>query len=329
MDVAACLYLGLVRRMEGKMRLIGMLMARNEDWCVGLSLRVLLEFCDAVVCLIHRSSDRTHDIVMELAKQTGNILVVADDKENWEEMRLRQAMLELARADGATHLWMGDADEILTGNLLPMPDPVGKLRAHKIPDPPRDFVKVRDHVQMIPKGAILQYPLYNLRGGLAKYHANGIWGSRYVSVAFADDPQLGWRGSTFHSREPQRLGVSQPALKSFTPVQQGAGGIMHLWGASERRLVAKHRAYRIAEALQWQQKPRQQIEEMYSMATDGRPRFGEVPANWTYSAVPAAWWEPYAKWDDHIIVDAEPWQEKWCDEMIALHGRERFAGLRV
>lgn len=311
------------------MRLVAMLMVRNEDWCIGLSLRALLEFCDAVVCMIHRSSDRTYDIVMELAKETGKILVVGDDHDDWREMYLRQAMLELARADGATHLWMADADEILTGNLLPTPDP-GRIRAPKLTDPPPVFIpKVREHVHAIPKGAILQYPLYNLRGGLAKYHANGIWGNRMVSVAFADDPQLGWRGNTFHSREPQRLGVSQPPLKGFSPVQQGAGGVMHLWGSSERRLVAKHRAYRIAEALQWPSKPRQQIEELYSMATDGRPRFGEIPANWTYTAVPAAWWEPYAKWEDHIVVDAEPWQERWCDEMIALHGRERFAGLRV
>ena len=108
------------------MRLIGCLMLRNEDWVCGLTLRAQLRFCDAVVVLIHSSTDRTHDIVMSIAKETGRVLVVEDSKEHWEEMRLREAMLELARADGATHLWMGDGDEILTAcpnsNVWPAAD---------------------------------------------------------------------------------------------------------------------------------------------------------------------------------------------------------------
>jgi hypothetical protein len=183
---------------------------------------------------------------------------------------------------------------------------------------------IRGIVEAMPPGHILQLPLYNLRGGLHQFHANGLWGQRWGSVAFADDLALHWGGDKFHSREP-----AGKHLNSWRPIGQGQGGIMHLWGASERRLVAKHHAYRIQEALRWPNKPHHEIEAMYSMATDGRPQFGDYPRDWVYSPVPDSWWEGYEDILPHLDIDAEPWQEKWCDEMLAKQGRARFAGLRV
>ena len=102
---------------------------------------------------------------------------------------------------------------------------------------------------------------------------------------------------------------------------------MHLWGASERRLIAKHRMYRILERLRWPDKPVDVIEREYAQATEGRPWLNDIPAQWTYRSVPAEWWAVYDR--SLIDLDAVPWQEAWCDEMVAKHGREMFAGLKI
>ena len=170
----------------------------------------------------------------------------------------------------------------------------------------------------------MQLPGYNLRGSLNRYHSNGIWGNRWFAVAFADDPRLGWSGDNFHSRDP--LGMT---LRPYRIIGQGLGGVMHLWGASERRLRAKHACYKITERLRWPDKPLADIERMYSWAIKGEPghRSYGTPETWTYADVPASWWAPYAHLIKYLDVDAEPWQEAECIRLIKEHGPRMFQGL--
>lgn len=279
---------------------------RNEEWCLGLSLRVALMWCDALAVHLHSCRDSSWDIAEEIQKEYGEdrILLSARLDPLWDEMRDRQFMFGHAREHGATHIAIVDADEILTGNLLPrqysgMPATEG----------------VRAYVDAMIPGYILQLPLYNLRHGITQYHSNGIWGNRIVSLAFADDPRLQWAGDRFHAREPQGA-----ALTPYRPIQQGQGGVVHLWGASERRLRAKHALYKLTERLRWSNKPVQQIDDLYSLAI--KPR-----EPWTFASVPEAWWKPYEQWMKYLDVDAEPWQEAECRRLVAEHGREKFAGL--
>lgn len=310
------------------MKLIGMMCVRNEDWVLGLSLRVALLWCDEVVVLLHACTDRSAEIVEEIRRESpGRVVVRTHRHECWTEMAHRQQMLEIARGAGATQLAIIDADEVLTANLI--------VQASLLA---RAIIPIPQHNQ---PPAILELPGYNLRNpysllglttspenqyGLNHYHNNGVWGNRWFSTAFADALDLGWSGDLFHHREP-----GPRKLTPYRPIQQGQGGVMHLWGASERRLIAKHRAYRITERLRWPDKPVAEIEAMYSLSTDGlagNAAYG-TPSTWTYAPVPESWWAPYSHLMKYLEIDAEPWQEKWCDEQIALHGKERFAGLRV
>jgi hypothetical protein len=285
------------------MRLIGLVPVRNEDWVLGLSLRVALLWCDEVVVLLHCCTDRSGDIVSEVAMESpGRITRLTWDDAAWNEMNQRQEMLKWARGPcSGTHIAMIDADEILCGQ------------------PPPTFAQdLHDSIGTIPQGVILQMPGYNLRGSLARYHANGIWGRRWFSLAFQDDARLGWSGNRFHAREPR--GVT---LQPYRPVEQGQGGILHLWGASERRLIAKHAWYKITERLRWPHKDVGDIDRMYSLAV--RP-INTEPA-WVFSSVPEAWWAPYRDWMHHLDLDAEPWQEAECRRLYQEHGPETFAGL--
>lgn len=280
--------------------------ARNEEWVLGLSARVALTWCDSLVILNHASTDRTADIIGELqAEYPTRVFAISVPVAQWDEMEHRQFLLERARALGgdlgATHIALIDADEILTGNILP---------------------NVREMVEQTPPCSMLQLPLYNLRGTIHRYHADGIWGNRIVSLAFRDHSAARWAGNTFHHREPHGI-----AWNPFRPLKQGQGGVMHLWGVSERRLIARHRLYKITERLRWPDKDVKVIDNLYSLAIYGN--LPHDPANkWTYKPVPYPWLESYADLiEKHLHVDMEPWQESSARRFLEEYGFNTFEGL--
>lgn len=282
------------------MKSVAILPVRNEAWCLGLTLRALLMWVDEAVVLLHACTDDSEEIAAYANEESGGrVSLFCDDLPAWNEMDQRQSLLDTARAHSATHIVILDADELLTGNLL---DTARQLSER-------------------PKGSsILRLPGYNLRNGIHQYHASGVWAHRWFSVAFADDPRLHWTGDCFHQREP--LGMT---LNAWQPVRQGDGGVMHLWGASERRLRAKHCWYRITERLRWPSKPSSEIEQTYRPATHGDWRGRSE--TWTFAPVPDSWWTPYAHLMRYLDLDAAPWQEAEIERAIAAHGRERFKGL--
>jgi len=288
------------------MKLIATMPARNEGWIIGLSARVALMWCDEIVILNHASTDDTAERIGELQEQHPfRVHVISVPEAQWSEMRHRQDMLDLARTKGATHIAIIDADEILTPDLFNFPRSA--------------LLKPND-------GQILQLPGYNLRCSLNRYHLNGLWGDRWFSVAFADNPRFYWASwgrdqYDHHHREP--FGMT---CQSYRPVGQGRGGVMHLWGVTDRRLRAKHALYKVTERLRWPEKPIKEIDRMYSLwKTGSHPN---EPNTWQFADVPKAWWEPYedlvAK---YLHVDAEPWQENEVRRLIDKHGPERFRGL--
>lgn len=297
------------------MKLVGMILVRNEDWILGLSLRTALLWCDAVVVLLHSCTDNSRDIVMQARAENPGIefLVIETDEPDWPEMGHRQLMLEGARTLRATHMAIIDADEILTSNIIGTFTREGR-EAHINPS------MIRCAAASLERGMIMQLPGYNLRNGVSSYHSNGVWGKRWFSVGFKDDPALGWAGDTFHRREPQGR-----TLRPFQPFPQGSGGVMHLWGASERRLIAKHCWYKITEAIM-AQRPIDVIDREYSMSIHGRGS-GDNPSTWTYADVPESWWSGYAHLMQFLHLDTVPWQEAECRRLVEQHGRGITKGL--
>ena len=295
-----------------------MMAVRNEAWVLGLSVRVALEWCDHLVIREHASFDHSQDLLRSLQRQNKDRITLSCHPDpKWDEMAHRQDMLYEARSHGATHLAIIDADEILTGNV------VRKMRAVVVstnqhyavpyhPDSPVSFVTT----------PIIELPGYNLRYGINRYHSNGIWGNRWFSVAFQNRADLNWSGDTFHSRAPQ----GRPPLAPVRPIPQGEGGIMHLWGMSERRLVAKHALYKMTETLRWPEKSMPEIDRMYSQAVFPKANLN-FDQEWEFKDVPESWWAPYEHWLKYLDMTAVPTQEQDCQELVAIHGIDRFAGL--
>lgn len=284
------------------MKIIACMPARNEDWCLGLSLRAVLMWADAVVVLDHASTDDTARIIQEVdLEHPGRVFGLAVPEPTWLEMAHRQAMLQFARAGGATHIAIVDADEVLSGNLL----------GH-----------IRTMILSLGADQLLQLPWTCLARSVDRYYTEGVWGTNWVTCAFPDKPEYGWRqrdGYDFHHRHP--MGANP--FHSSRPVAQGQGGLMHLQFVSERRLRAKQANYLITEMLRWP--GRQSVEALNAMY--GRAVYESDPATVAHAACPAEWWAPYDHLMQYLRVDAEPWQEKAVRKAVLEHGRARFQGL--
>jgi glycosyltransferase involved in cell wall biosynthesis len=278
---------------------------RNEAWILGLSLRAVLQWADAVVVLDHASTDETPASIEAVAGEyPGRVIRLYEPGDVWEEMRHRHRMLEAAREAGATHIGIVDADEVLTGNLVP---------------------EIRRLFDATGPGAVLQLPWICLRGSILAAHTEGVWANQQASIGFQDSPELHWAaraGYDFHHREP--MGARLDPYKPVPGIEYG--GLMHLQFASRRRLRAKQALYKITEVLRWPgREPVEVVDQRYNLAVYGAATKQESCGK--LEAVPNFFWEGYENLIQHIDVDAKPWQENAVYQAIKDHGRDRFAGL--
>lgn len=281
---------------------------RNEAWVFGLSARAALMWCDELLILQHTTADpATAGIIDELAQQYPKQIraVLIEHSEEWEEMHHRQRLLEEARRWQASHIVIVDADEVLTGNLIPT---------------------IRGDIEMTHARTIMQLPWIQLRGGITEYHSAGVWADQWVSFAFRDDPVLHWAardGYDFHHRHPMGR-----QLIPFRPVPRKKGGLLHLQMASERRLKAKQALYKMTEVIRWPGRISvDDLNKMYDLTTFGRAD-KQCRDPHPMAKVPTDWWAPYESLiDKYLKVHADPWQEAECARLWKEHGPDKFAGL--
>ena len=282
------------------MKLIALMAARNESWVIGASLRAVLMYCDEAVVLNHASTDDTANIVLDVAEETpGRVHMLFEGDPEWREMNHRQKLLDAARARRGTHFVYCDADEILTGNLVPY---------------------IRQQIDSLPKGGFLQVAMPCIWRSLDKWRDDAsVFGRALTMLAFCDSPNLGWKpkpdGYQFHSREP--LGARCTARLS-----RDCGGQMHLQFAAWRRLIAKHCLYKMTEVIRWPgRRTAAQIDALYSLAPNEQgAKLADVPADW---------WEPYEGLAQDIDLGQEPWHETECKRLWREHGAKTFEGLNL
>ncbi len=117
--------------------------------------------------------------------------------------------------------------------------------------------------------------------------------------------------------------------------------MLHLWGASERRLAAKQALYKITERIRWPGKATREIDAYYNLAMHPEASRGTgFTSQWEYATVPngatmsmdlvpisGGWWAGYEDLLQYLHVDAEPWQEAECRKLVREHGSAKFKGL--
>jgi hypothetical protein len=270
--------------------------ARNEEWVLGLSARALLRWVDHLVILDHCSTDQSRVIEMDLVLDHDEpVTVMYNDEPTWHEMAHRQGLLSTARQLGATHIVTIDADEVVSGNLVP---------------------HMRDIVGDIPPGHILQLPWITCRDSIYQQHRTGLWAEQHASAGFVDDPRYHWQqrnGYDFHQRAP----MGQPE-RPFRPIQHSGGGILHLQYSSRRRLLWKQYLYCLTEKLRWPgREPVSEIRKRYAYSVYGaptRPESGTPSFDLTW--VPPEWWSGYSDLMQYLHLDAEPWQRAECLKIL-------------
>ena len=305
------------------MKLMGLMVVRNEDWVLRCSLNAALSWCDEVVLVDHSSSDGTGDILKEAAayhpyrvhysrwgpmvtKSTSSrfdgtpIKIQVLDETNearWDEMEMRQHSLDLGRKFGGTHFAIIDGDEILTSNLVD---------------------QVRPWFNKLEHGKLLELPMLAMRSLDEYQDDSSVWSRAFITLGFRDEPILTWKpqsdGYQHHNRPPYPL-QGRETLRPITEKKQG--GVMHLQFANKRRLLAKHVLYRLADYFRWPNRDTiKTLNEKYDQAL-------KVPE--AVTKVHPSWWSLY---DKHTInLQGVPWQEWEIKRLIGVHGREKCSGL--
>jgi glycosyltransferase involved in cell wall biosynthesis len=270
---------------------------RNEQWCLGLSARAAMLWCDQLIILDHASTDETPQIIRDLQSEyPGRVFAIRENDPLWNEADNRQRLLEESRRHGMTHLVFADADEVLSGNLIQ---------------------SIRDTIASLQPWQALYLPWVCLWRDINKRCTSGVWGTARVPMAVADGPHIRWQSGDYNYQFHRRLFAD--ATRCDIGIHDG-GGLMHLQFADWRRAVAKQALYKMNEVIRWPEvKDIDTINRQYGQSID--------ETELTVADVSPEWWKPFEGYMQHLRLGQEPWQESECKRLWNLHGAEKFAGL--
>lgn len=284
------------------MKLIALMLVRNEDWILEFTARIALQWCDSIIFYLHNCNDSTLPIVQQLESEfPDRITYLWNNSQFWAEMDMRQSLLEQGRLMGGTHFAMVDADEAITADMIP---------------------SIKNLISCLKPAETLELPMRPPWRSLTRYRKdNSVWCRSWISLAFCDDPSLTWKpdrvGYQHHHRLPYNIS------NRIHPIAHTAlGGDMHLQWINWNRVKEKHCWYKLHEVITYPDKPIERIDKMYSEAIiDDNPPTVECPEEWFNS---------YTKWFDKLdLTPQRGWHIEECEQMITLYGRERFSGLNL
>jgi hypothetical protein len=278
------------------MRITELLPVRNEEWCIGFSLRAHLMWADDAIVLNHASTDNTRGILEEIQDEVGkDRLTIIDHMDPvWRDTTQRQLLLEAGRRAGGELFSIFDADEVLTGNLLP---------------------DIRGIFETLKPAQCVTLPWIPMWKSIFKYRTAHI--TNGATSAFRDGPLLHWRadkGYDQHRRHPYESAI--------VPQPKVWGGGMHFQFTDWRRVVAKHALYKMNELCRWPGRSNADAINRQYDATLDESKIETAPT-------PMEWFWPYREIVDKMRLDIVPWQEAACRELWKKHGPSVFAGLNL
>jgi hypothetical protein len=276
------------------------MLARNEEWIIGLSARAALKWFDNLIVFDHASADNTASIIKMVSDEhPGRLIYIRENNQTWYEMAYRQRMLDAARGVRATHIATVDADEVLCCGV---------------------WQKMLPVVESLKPGEILSMPLLCMWRSINKYRDdNSKWSKENTPFIFRDAPGLYWRsnnGYDFHHRQPYGS-----INKQWSGLKRD-GSLMHLQFVDWERLKIKHVWYKMVEVIRWPgREPVSRVDARYSKAVD---ESGMVLAE-----AKKEWWECYGDIVNRLQVGHVPWHLQECREMMRKYGRDKFNGLNL
>lgn len=266
------------------MKIVGLMMVKNEQWILNYSLPIAMLWVDELVILNHNSTDNTADILQQTTMDyPGRIHLLYSDVSDWPEMTLRQQTLDKGREVGGTHFAIIDGDEAITADVLP------HIKQLFLDLTPRHGLNLR----MIPAWrSPTQYRIDPC-----------VWTKGRINLGWCDYQRIAWvakNGYHLHARLPS-------GVRGCTTPISVSGGVVHFEFADHERLKWKHRWYKLHEAVVYPDKPIDTIDQNYNQALDER---GLI----TSPMQPQ--WRWYAH-ESNIYVGQEPWHVEACKSLYA------------
>jgi hypothetical protein len=279
-------------------KITGLMPVRNEDWILGFALRADLMWMDEMVLLLHSCTDHSREIAEQVQAEVGKdrLEILENPDPVWRDMNQRQFLLEAGRHRDTEYFCILDADEVLTGDLLP---------------------RIRQMIFDLEPGQCLAAPWISIWKSIFHYRLNSTVMS-HSTIAFRDAPLLHWRsdkGYDQHHRNPyEAIYIPDPDFKG--------GGAMHFQFTDWRRIVAKHALYKMSEAWRWPgRKTVQEINRQYD-ATLNETGVELAPT-------PFEWFAPYTQILSKLHLNETPWHEAECRRLREIHGPRVFQGLNL
>ena len=269
------------------MKLIGLMLVRNESWVLGCSISAALRWCDEVVVV----DDDSHDLTASIAtRERSHVTTIQRSGQHWDEMELRQKTLDIGRELGGTHFAIIDADEVLTANLVP---------------------HVRGWFAQLEPKQVLDVPMIACWKSLDQYAADI---QSVVTLGFRDHPDLCWkpRGEEKYQHHARPPAGSDPQRIT----QECEGGVFHLQFANWDRFIWKHRHYMMSEKVRWNY-PDAEINSKYHWFESK----GSI-----IMPVPSEWWDGHLR-ELILNVGAPGWYEHEVYKMIAQQKEGTFSKL--
>lgn len=201
---------------------------RNEEWILEQFLKACSQFADHIVLGDHFSNDSSLSIAAKYKKVK---IITAESNSFTERERRNQLLIEARKLASEALIFSLDADEILSPNLE------GNL----------NFASLCDQ----PKGTQFTFPFFNIGADLSSG-----WFTNSDPIAFIDDGSIHEHAETIHF---PRL----PNPNSVEVIQFTNATILHLQYVDWRRMLSKHRWYRIWERINFPNKPAIEIYRRY------------------------------------------------------------------
>jgi hypothetical protein len=281
-----------------KVKIIGLIAARNEELFISQCLRALSKFTDAIIFLDDASDDQTLSVVESLASECKIDKIIRKTEWVRDEPGDRNLLLEAGREMGGTHFVVLDADEMFTSNLA-------------------DGNILRDIIFSLRPGDKLMLTWIQLWRSMKYYrYDKSGWTSTYKDVIFCDDGQSFYVSDFIHTpRAPQNLTGKQHKLEGYT------FGILHFQFVNWRNMLIKQAWYRCLEQIRHPDKSAEEINALYAPSKD--------ETNLGLQHAPNEWLEGYSFFDITIFSSQQSWQEKQVLQWFQEYGLDHFAALDI
>ncbi len=284
------------------MNVVGLMTVRLDAWCFGYSVRSLLRCCDHVVVLFHRKPgeeqqvDPCYTLLRQLpAEDLKRVQIALYYDAVWNEADHRQRTLDMGRRLGGTHFVVLDADEALT---LPSEK---DLRAHLFH---------LDEGQSVAANLVSPWHWHDQR------RTDGAFATPDYTFAFADAPGLAFTPDADGYQQHQRL------PRGLVPMRCDALRVFHFQYVYRGLLEAKAVWYKMRETLEHPgRRTPAELNATYDWALVAEPPAGSL------APIPPDWYSRDLA--EHLCLDHRPWQADEIHAMLAEHGPDRFAGLKL